>query len=180
MGGGICAPARGWCTTCASLNPQHGLCSALCAAVGADGRARGAHDSMETPCTYCYAPHDPAVQNPLPRRDALTDGCVTVMTVWEHLPNYFFSPHGPATRLPLPRRDALTDGRVTYRLLLTYKATLTEAGKYKPTMPLINKYGGSTAGGRGHVAGGCFRGVFAWQGQGMGDAKASAPRQRCV
>lgn len=36
-------------------------------------------------------------------------------------------------------RDALTDGRVTYRLLLTYKATLTEAGKYKPTMPLINK-----------------------------------------
>ncbi|GIM09954.1 hypothetical protein Vretimale_13739 [Volvox reticuliferus] len=36
-------------------------------------------------------------------------------------------------------RDALTDGRVVYRLLLTYKTTLSEPGKFKPSLPLINK-----------------------------------------
>ncbi|GLC44539.1 hypothetical protein PLESTB_000062200 [Pleodorina starrii] len=36
-------------------------------------------------------------------------------------------------------RDALTDGRVIYRLLLTYKTSLSEAGKYKPCLPLINE-----------------------------------------
>eukprot|EP00198_Chlamydomonas_reinhardtii_P006605 XP_001695941.1 predicted protein [Chlamydomonas reinhardtii] len=35
-------------------------------------------------------------------------------------------------------RDALTEGRVVYRLLLTYKTTAGEAGKYKPCLPLIN------------------------------------------
>ncbi|KAG2453913.1 hypothetical protein HYH02_002116 [Chlamydomonas schloesseri] len=35
-------------------------------------------------------------------------------------------------------RDALTEGRVVYRLLLTYKTTVGEAGKYKPCLPLIN------------------------------------------
>ncbi|KAG2491863.1 hypothetical protein HYH03_009817 [Edaphochlamys debaryana] len=36
-------------------------------------------------------------------------------------------------------RDALTEGRVAYRLLLTYRTTLAEAGKYKPCLPLVNK-----------------------------------------
>ncbi|GIL53884.1 hypothetical protein Vafri_9378 [Volvox africanus] len=36
-------------------------------------------------------------------------------------------------------RDALTDGRVIYRLLLTYKTALSEPGKFKPSLPLINK-----------------------------------------
>ncbi|KAG2434097.1 hypothetical protein HXX76_007824 [Chlamydomonas incerta] len=35
-------------------------------------------------------------------------------------------------------RDALTEGRVVYRLLLTYKTSVAEAGKYKPCLPLIN------------------------------------------
>ncbi|GLI68325.1 hypothetical protein VaNZ11_012720 [Volvox africanus] len=45
-----------------------------------------------------------------------------------------------ATLEPLTaERDALTDGRVVYRLLLTYKTTLSEPGKFKPSLPLINK-----------------------------------------
>jgi hypothetical protein len=35
-------------------------------------------------------------------------------------------------RHPSPRR-------VVYRLLLTYKFTATEAGKYRPTVPLLNE-----------------------------------------
>jgi tripeptidyl-peptidase-2 len=36
-------------------------------------------------------------------------------------------------------RDTLPSGRPIYRLLLTYKLSVAEAGKYKPTVPLLNK-----------------------------------------
>lgn len=38
-----------------------------------------------------------------------------------------------------PPRDTLPPGHVVYRLLLTYKFTATEAGKYKPTVPALNE-----------------------------------------
>lgn len=37
-------------------------------------------------------------------------------------------------------RDELDSGRVGYRLLLTYKYTAVEGGKYKPSLPLLNKW----------------------------------------
>jgi tripeptidyl-peptidase-2 len=36
-------------------------------------------------------------------------------------------------------RDVLPNGRPVYRLLLTYKLSVAEPGKYKPTVPLLNK-----------------------------------------
>lgn len=45
----------------------------------------------------------------------------------------------PPAPAATPPRDTLPVGRVTYRLLLTYKFKAEEAGKYKPTVPLINK-----------------------------------------
>ena len=42
--------------------------------------------------------------------------------------------------LPFPR-DTLPEGRVTHRLILTYKLTMTEAGKVTPTLPMLNGWG---------------------------------------
>ncbi|GFR48785.1 hypothetical protein Agub_g10733, partial [Astrephomene gubernaculifera] len=36
-------------------------------------------------------------------------------------------------------RDALPEGRVVYRLLLSYRTSLSEPGKYRPCMPLLEK-----------------------------------------
>lgn len=36
-------------------------------------------------------------------------------------------------------RDTLPPGRVVYRLLLTYKLAVGEAGKYTTTVPSLNK-----------------------------------------
>ncbi len=38
-------------------------------------------------------------------------------------------------------RDTLPEGRVTHRLLLTYKLSLAEGGKFTPTLPLLNRWG---------------------------------------
>jgi hypothetical protein len=43
---------------------------------------------------------------------------------------------------PLPAtvaRDVLPKGRPVYRLLLTYKFTATEGGKFTPRVPLLNE-----------------------------------------
>jgi hypothetical protein len=37
-------------------------------------------------------------------------------------------------------RDVLPGGRVVYRLILTYNFSVTEAGKYTPTVPLTNRW----------------------------------------
>jgi hypothetical protein len=46
-----------------------------------------------------------------------------------------------ATIAPLagPRDSPLPNGRPVYRSLLTYNVTLSEAGKYTPRTPLLNK-----------------------------------------
>ncbi len=41
--------------------------------------------------------------------------------------------------LPGPRDSPLPNGRPVYRCLLTYNVTLSEAGKYTPCVPLLNK-----------------------------------------
>ncbi|KAK9809052.1 hypothetical protein WJX72_008467 [[Myrmecia] bisecta] len=40
----------------------------------------------------------------------------------------------------LDPRDALPEGRVIHSLMLTYKLSVAEAGKHKPTLPMLNKY----------------------------------------
>lgn len=35
-------------------------------------------------------------------------------------------------------RDAWPSEKIVYRLMLTYTAMLTEAGKYRPTVPMLN------------------------------------------
>ena len=45
-----------------------------------------------------------------------------------------FSTSDPLSTPPPPNKN-----RVVYRLLLTYKLSATEAGKYKPTVPLLNE-----------------------------------------
>ena len=36
-------------------------------------------------------------------------------------------------------RDQLDSGRIGYKLVLTYKFTAAEGGKYKPSVPLLNQ-----------------------------------------
>jgi len=45
-----------------------------------------------------------------------------------------------AVLAPLPgKRDALPNNRTIHTLLLTYKLTVTEAGKHTITLPLLNR-----------------------------------------
>eukprot|EP00879_Flechtneria_rotunda_P015304 GHRR01015998.1.p1 GENE.GHRR01015998.1~~GHRR01015998.1.p1 ORF type:complete len:502 (+),score=120.67 GHRR01015998.1:1072-2577(+) len=78
-------------------------------------------------------PHKELVTCPLRRQRIKPEAKLTQL-------NLSLKPKDTVLEPLLDPRDCLPGGRVAYRLILNYSFSITESGKYKPCVPLTNRY----------------------------------------